>query len=123
MLPIIAEYNYSHPIPDDYRLLVIGLADHEVTSDTRHARDLIRALYCLDCVGGALHLVLDDGNIEDSSVAVCEHAISSPDRDEVSPSQIAIERELIGILQRMSVADRGILLGVDPDEDDAEDVG
>lgn len=42
--------------------------------------DLIRKIYKNDCAGGALHIVLDDGNIEDENIFWCI-ANSIPEAD------------------------------------------
>lgn len=34
-------------------------------------KDLIEAIYEISCVGGALHIVLDDGNLKDKDIQWC----------------------------------------------------
>ena len=48
--------------------------------------------------GGALHLVLDDGNLEDSSLTVCENAAKK--------AGDAKALEIITLMRRMSMAQR-----------------
>ena len=48
------------------------------TIPIHHAIELANRIYRRNCVGCCLHIVLDDGNIEDSHVAFCVEQTNKP---------------------------------------------
>jgi len=63
--------------------------------------ELARAYYAAgNLAGGVLHIVLDDGNVEDAHIDFCEELA----RDEAAQSKMALE--IIALLRKMSMAER-----------------
>jgi hypothetical protein len=50
-----------------------------VTEATKAAAEAVRALYEINAVGGAMHIVTDDWNIEDHSLEFCSKEIEAGD--------------------------------------------
>lgn len=61
----------------------------------------VRALYEVECTGGSLHIVLDDGNLADSHVRFC--------LDEARKIGDRFGEALASVLLRMSVTQRAKL--------------
>lgn len=80
------------------------MSDHEKPT-VPEVLPLVQAYYAMpgNSAGGSLHLVLDDGNVEDSSVAVCLRYAQEHD-DEAGV-------ELATLLLKMSKTQRKKLAG------------
>jgi len=103
--------------PEDPRRVHIQMPRLVIEGDTPRARALrerVERFYVLpgNGCGGNLHIVLDDGNLEDSSIEVCRKAAEeAADREGV---EIAEE------LRRCSWEERCFVYGCDPDADGFE---
>ncbi len=80
----------------------------------------INKVYEYSCVGGGLHIVLDDWNLEDDAVVFCENWINNPnycpngeiqnDEDKIQQEQKLAELECVEILKKMSIDERASAL-------------
>ena len=96
------------------------------TPTVRAAAKAIAEVYEHSCVGGNLHIVLDDWNLEDDSLAFCdgcikrnglmdpEHYKRFPNdrREEDSPEQLAAERRCHDLFAAMTVPERASALAL-----------
>ena len=110
------------------------------TPAVRAAAAAVAEVYEHACTGGNLHIVLDDWNLEDSSLAFCDAYIARgghPDDPDHSPSytryklehpdspeQLAAERRCHDLLKALSVKERASALALNdrfwqPQADDA----
>lgn len=83
------------------------------TPAVRAVQALIEAVYAHSCVGGNLHIALDDNNLEDHHLAFCAAQIASggyPGRD--TPEQLAADDACCKALQAMSYEERVSALGL-----------
>ena len=97
----------------------------------RAVQPLIQAVYDCSCVGGNLHIVLDDTNLEDSNLEFCRYCIDHggvmpPEKcNEVHeryqnekranpdpPDQLAVERACCDALMAMTYDERVSALGL-----------
>lgn len=91
-----------------------------VNEKTLAAQPLISAVYEASCVGGNLHIVLDDFNIDDEDVEACVKFIDEWDRDhpEGFDAKLSIyrdtaaERECIAAFRAMTVDERASALAI-----------
>jgi hypothetical protein len=74
--------------------------------------ELVKAVYDHPegSMGGDLHIVLDDWNIETEHIEFCAGEIGRNDR--ASPELLAIESELVDLLLPMSEEERASALGL-----------
>jgi len=82
------------------------------TPEIRGAAALVAPVYGFSCVGGNLHIVLDDWNLEDSHLDFCDEQIkkgghtpiwgSEPD----SPEQLEAEGKCLAAFRKLSEQDR-----------------
>lgn len=63
------------------------------------------SLYEWSAVGGNLHIVTDDGNLDDDHIESCKQSINGNIAD-ATPEQLAIENELVSIFENMSQDER-----------------
>jgi hypothetical protein len=81
------------------------------TPAVRAAARRIADVYEHSCVGGHLHIVIDDWNLEDDDLAYCEGSI----RENVHgdpPEQLAAERSALAALHGLSEAERASALAL-----------
>lgn len=77
---------------------------------TRLCQELILDVYEFSCVGGNLHVVLDDWNLEDSHIKWCLNEWIPKKHNEDSYEQIKAEIECGLQLLKMSLAERASTL-------------
>lgn len=86
--------------------------EHKIANDSvLRAAKLIEQVYEFSCVGGNLHIVLDDWNIEDNNVEFCIRAITE-NKFNNTPEQLAIENECALLLRGMRMEERCSALGL-----------
>lgn len=84
----------------------------------RRAAALVNRVYDFSMVGGNLHIVLDDWNIEDSNLDYCDGVLRNleagkPDQwTDINPDQNAAERECLNALRALSEKERAAALAV-----------
>jgi hypothetical protein len=61
------------------------------TPDVRLAAKLIADVYEFSCVGGNLHIAIDDWNLDDEDLDFCHDAIRKIDVHEAPPDQLNAE--------------------------------
>ncbi len=86
-----------------------------VTERTKACAESIAKVYSHSSVGGGLHIIVDDWNIEDSNVEFCSRYIESSEHrkdDEASNEQIRVERECLYLLKEMSLDERASALAI-----------
>jgi len=83
-----------------------------VTAKTLAVADLIAAVYEHHPCGGGLHIVLDDWNLDDASLATCADLIRNPAFPDVTRKQLAAERACLRALQAMTEEERGSALAI-----------
>lgn len=89
-----------------------------VTPKIIAAAELVDDLYGLAPVGGNLHIVTDDWNIEDDHVRSCRENVSriqqgkTEQYDDTDPEQISIEASILDAIEPMSEAERATVLAV-----------
>lgn len=66
----------------------------------------VEKVYEFSCVGGNLHVQLDDFNIEDEFFETFE-----PFLDEMQDGQLEAEKECFDLFQQMTLAERASVLG------------
>jgi hypothetical protein len=81
------------------------------TGATRRAAELIARVYDHACMGGHLHIAVDDWNLESSHVAFCSGQIDSNKQD-ADAEQLAVERECCDALMALSLAERASALAL-----------
>lgn len=85
--------------------------------------DLIRKVYECSIVGGNLHIVIDDWNLDDASLQFCSNQINAggykkPNPDkwdlamESTPQQLRVERECCDALLKLSETQRASALAL-----------
>ena len=73
----------------------------------RRAVELMGKVYEFSGVGGNLHIVLDDWNIDDDDLDWCEQAVSEGGRyGNHDPEQLAAERECLNALRALTMEER-----------------
>lgn len=88
-----------------------------VTDKTKRVAELVGQLYAMPGggVGGNLHIVTDDWNLEDEHIAYCAETVATPDRayryDD--PAQLAVEAEICALMKDMTEAERGSALAIE----------
>lgn len=99
---------------------------HRILNDkVRAVQALIDAVYVFSCVGGNLHIVLDDDNLEDSSLDFCAAQIAAGGyrrppahiamlgpHEADSPEQLAVEQACLEALRAMTMEERISALGL-----------
>src|SRR5690606_30658274 len=89
-----------------------------VTASTLAAAEAAKKVYEFSCVGGNLHIVLDDWNIEDCNLEFCRQSITriragSPEKyDDTTPEQVDAEDECLKLLEPMSLDERASSLAL-----------
>jgi hypothetical protein len=89
-----------------------------VSDKTLAAADLVKRLFDLSCVGGNLHIVVDDWNIEDSNLAFCAECVArsvagKPGRyDTTDPETVAAEVACLSALQALTIEERATALAI-----------
>jgi hypothetical protein len=86
--------------------------------EIQYALRAVQEVYEYSCVGGGLHIVLDDWNLEDSSVEWCAVHLESPehweylqrDKPDLASAQLAAERRCLALFQPLTVAERASVL-------------
>jgi hypothetical protein len=77
----------------------------------REARRAIDAVYEFSCVGGNLHIAIDDWNLDDGDLDSCAEFIAE-NEDGDGPEQLAAERYCLGLLREMSEDERASALAL-----------
>jgi len=75
----------------------------------RDAAQAVADVYEWSVVGGALHVVLDDWNIEDEHLSRCAQGIEDPSRVE-SEEQLVKERYCLALFRKLSLEERASVL-------------
>jgi len=83
-----------------------------VSEATLKAAELVYAVYEFSSVGGNAHIVLDDFNIEDSSIDWCLTEGLQTNIHEHDAGQLQIERECLECFKAMTVAERASTLAI-----------
>lgn len=89
-----------------------------VSDTTKRAAALCERVYEQSCVGGRLHIVLDDWNLEDGSLQFCMGDIEKGEAgeseygDPIDPETLAIERECCEALMAMTLEERASALAI-----------
>jgi hypothetical protein len=81
------------------------------TSAVRAAAQAIGAVYEFSCVGGNLHKVCDDWNLEDGNLDFCAGSIAE-NFFEATPAQLAAERRCLGLLRALTEDERASALAI-----------
>lgn len=76
------------------------------TPAVRKAAELIARVYEFNAVGGGLHVVVDDFNIEDGDLK------ERYSWDEETPEQVAVENECLAALRALSLEERASALAL-----------
>ena len=88
------------------------------TEATRAAAKLAERVYEFSCVGGNLHIVLDDWNIEDENIAWCRERINRirsgtiEQYDDTDPQQLEAEDACLKALEPMTLEERASALAI-----------
>jgi hypothetical protein len=80
----------------------------ERTPSTALAVAAIRRLYDLNCVGGPLHIVTDDWNLDDDSVEWCRDHLA----DDAPHEEMEASRAVLDLIEPMTEAQRFTALAV-----------
>jgi hypothetical protein len=80
------------------------------TPAVREAAAAVEAVYNHSCVGGNLHIVLDDWNIEDDSLEFCRVQIERGDHG--TEEERATERRCHDLMRALSVPERASALAL-----------
>lgn len=86
-----------------------------MSDKVKAAAELIAGVYEHHGAGGGLHVVLDDWNIEDSTVAFCQNYIETPEyraNDEVTSDRLGAERNCVHALKTLTEEERGSALAL-----------
>lgn len=89
-----------------------------INAAVREAAELVRQVFDHSVVGGNLHIVLDDWNIEDGSLHHCHKAIQNIQagyfgpHDDIDPAQVAIERKCCDAFLKLSLDERASALAL-----------
>jgi hypothetical protein len=89
-----------------------------VNEKTLALKSLAERVYDFCPVGGNLHIVLDDWNLEDDNLAFCRGVITrvragQPDKyDDTNPEQVAAEDECLTALEAMTEEERYSALAI-----------
>lgn len=83
-----------------------------VNDKTKKAAELISVVYEYHGAGGALHIVIDDWNLEDDSLVFCKKWIDSEDHKETTEDQRRAERECLAMLEQMTIEERASALAI-----------
>jgi hypothetical protein len=89
------------------------------TTAIRAVAPLADVVYAFSCVGGNLHIVLDDWNLEDENLEFCQQCLDRkglPDpswpgsafdrREETAPDQLAAEQACLDALKALTIEER-----------------
>ena len=79
------------------------------TAKIRHVANLIADVYEFSTVGGSLHVILDDWNLEDEHFPFTEAWIEK-NAAENGPAQVAAERACLAALKPMTLGERAVSL-------------
>lgn len=86
-----------------------------LTKDTILAGALIKDSYEINGVGGNLHIVVSDWNLEDEDVKFCEDMILRKNGEEpIFPDEnlLNVEKQLLPLLKKFSVDERASCLAL-----------
>lgn len=90
-----------------------------VTEATKTAAELVREVYVHNCVGGNLHIVLDDWNLEDEDLDYCDGQLAGLRRGEIerhqgfdSAEEWAAEEACSAALRKLSLDERASALAI-----------
>jgi hypothetical protein len=81
-----------------------------VSAATLAAAEAVRLVYEHDCVGGNLHITIDDWNLDDRSLRFCSDRINNKNGN--PPAQLAAERACCDVLLRLSPEERASALAI-----------
>lgn len=85
------------------------------TEQVMRAATLIARVYGLDgpcSVGGWLHIAIDDWNLEDSSIDICQQAVERHIAQEGETESLRAQRKCIQALKDLSIDERAAALGL-----------
>lgn len=90
------------------------------TPQIERCAGLVRKLYECSPVGGNLHIITDDWNLEDEHIEMCrEYMAAIPEGAETEyqdaedyAKQLRIEREIINLMTPMNEEERGAVLAL-----------
>lgn len=82
-----------------------------VTPEIQEAAWLVEKVYEFSAVGGNLHIVVDDWNIEDSSLDFCDRYIDAEGYD-CPQAQIKAELACLDAFRKLSVPHRAAALAI-----------
>ena len=83
-----------------------------VNEATKHAAKLVEQVYEWSCVGGNAHIVLDDFNIEDSSIDWCLKDATSLNIRDACQEQLDVERECLLAFKSLTIEERASALAL-----------
>jgi hypothetical protein len=81
------------------------------TPAVRAAAQAIGAVYGFSCVGGNLHVVVDDWNLDDSDLDSCADLLAE-NIHEGTPAQLVAERHCFGLLRALTEDERASALAL-----------
>lgn len=84
-----------------------------VNPKTKEAVNLIRKVYDFSCVGGGLHIVLDDWNLENHHLEFCRNYIEeNKDSQFSSIEQYEAEGRCLALFMEMTIDERASALAL-----------
>lgn len=76
-----------------------------VSKQTKKAARLVAKVYEASCVGGNLHTIVDDWNIENRHLAFCKKAIEE-NFHQLTPEEQQVERDCLAALRALDIPGR-----------------
>lgn len=83
-----------------------------VNERTIKAANLADEVYKHNCVGGNLHIVLDDWNIEDENIDWCINHIKTQPNDDSTPEQLKAEMKCAEYLRGLTIEERNSAMAI-----------
>ena len=83
----------------------------EISERTKAAAALIDRVYESSCLGGNLHIIVDDWNLEDGDMEFCEWAIEE-NTHKMTPEAQQTERECLSALRAMDLDGRASAMAI-----------
>lgn len=94
----------------------INYGSPEISSRrVRRAAEAISNLYEFTGAGGALHIAVEDWNLDDASIEFCINFIDDPSRSPGFPvpaAQIAAEKKCAEVLRKLTIKERASALAI-----------
>lgn len=82
------------------------------TEKTRHAAELVQAIYDWSGVGGNAHVVVDDWNLDDENIDYCLNKGLEANVHEAGEEQLAVERAALLALKELTLDERHSALAI-----------